>query len=121
MSFTPYAEPADLVTWQGLDLDAPPADYARRLRAATFVVAEACAMNPYTDVPNPDQVQPLNDATCAQAAWWIAEGVAVDALPVGGPAPVKKSTMLGADVEYDTTKATAISRSISGAQLAPQA
>lgn len=117
MALTVYATPGDLASWlQG----SPPANAVRLLRSATFVIAEACARNPYGDTPSDTDAPVLKDATLAQASSWIALGINPDALGIDGPAPLKKSTMLNADIEYDT-KAAVEARSQAARELAPQA
>lgn len=96
-----YATAGDLATWLST---AAPADADVLLRSASIRVAKACMRNPYTDSPDDAAVAPLRDATCAQAASWIALGI--DPAKLGldpSAAPVKKSSILGADVERDTT------------------
>lgn len=113
-----YAAVEDLAAW--LTPTDVPETATRLLRAASFVVAEACNRNPYTDTPTTADAPALNDATCAQAASWIALGIDPDALGLDGPAPIRKSSILGADVEYDT-KASVEARSLAARELAPQA
>lgn len=100
MAATVYAAPADLAKWLGT---AAPGNALPLLRSASLVVAEACDRNPYGDVPAAGDVQPLNDATCAQAASWISLGINPDAQGADGEAPVKSSSMLGNEVTYDTS------------------
>lgn len=100
-----YAASSDLGTWLNAT---PPTNAASLLRSASLRVARACMRDPYTDQPGPTETQPLNDATCAQAASWIALGI--DPVKLGldpGLAPVKSSTILGAEVVRDTTGQTA--------------
>lgn len=118
MTFAPYATAADLSDW--LRPDPIPDNAPKLLRAATFVVAEAANRNPYGEPPTGDDVAPLRDAACAQAAAWKTLGIDPDALGIDGPTPVKKTSMLGADVEYDT-KASVEARSQAARELAPQA
>lgn len=117
MALTVYATPSDLASWlQG----SPPTTVVPLLRSATFVIAEACARNPYSDTPTGTDAAVLRDATCAQVAAWVALGINPDAVGIDGPAPVKKSSILGADIEYDT-KAAVEARSQAARELAPQA
>jgi hypothetical protein len=113
-----YATPDDLKTWLGLA--DPPANAAARLRSATFVVAVACNRNPYSpDAPTVADAAVLKDATCAQAASWVALNVDPAALGIGS-APVKKSSILGGDVERDTT-GQAAALAAATRELAPEA
>lgn len=95
-----YATVDDLTDW--LDLQCSPGQDAlsRYLRYATIVVGRACYRNLYSgDTSFP---QPLIDATCAQVASWVSLGT--DPAKLGlDKAPVKKSSILSADVERDTT------------------
>lgn len=90
------------------------------LRAASYVIGEATNRNPYTDTPDTTSAAVLRDATLAQAASWITLGIDPDALGIDGPAPVSRSSILDATVEYDTKAATA-ARSLAARELAPQA
>lgn len=77
------------------------------LRSATILVARACERDLYTDSPTGTDAQALADATCAQAATWIALGVDPAKAGTDFPAPVKSSTVLGANVQRDTTAQSA--------------
>jgi hypothetical protein len=72
------------------------------LWTATFRVANACNRNPYSDTPTGATAAALRDATTAQAAFWATVGTDPDA---GGldVAPVKRSVLLDATIETDTT------------------
>lgn len=98
MTFFPYATATDLDEW--IDGDAP--DNADALlRSATIRVARAC------NLALPDaagDVDPaLRDATCAQAATWVALGIdpAKGGTDIAGP--VKRSVILDAHVDRDTS------------------
>lgn len=121
MALTVYATVEDLTGAEPPWVLTAPDDVERFLRAASFVVAEACNRNPYNDAPAGDTATALRDATCAQAASWIAVGVDPDTLGVGGPQPVRRSKILSGEVEYDTTAAKAAVRSLAQGDLAPQA
>lgn len=95
-----YATVAQLRIWLGLAPDAEVLNAVSKLRSATIRVAQACHLSPYDAGPS-DNDQALQDATCAQAATWLALGIEPSAAGLD-TAPVKKSTMLGDDVERDT-------------------
>lgn len=97
-----YADVDQLKTWLGLADDQPdPTNGVIKLRSATILVARAANLNPYDPV-TASNVQPLQDATCAQAATWLTLGIEPGALGLD-TAPVKKSSILGDSVERDTT------------------
>lgn len=96
-----YATVGDLRAWLGLANDEPdPVNATSKLRSATILVAQAANVSPY-DTPPEANVQPLQDATCAQAAEWVRLGIEPGALAAGSGA-VKRSTILDATVERDT-------------------
>lgn len=117
MALTVYATESDLDSFGLANI---PDEVDRYLRAATFDIAEATNRNPYTDVPSDTDAPVLRDATCAQIAAWVALGIDPDRRSVDGAQPVKKSTILSADVEYDTTVRDE-GRSLAGRKLMPQA
>jgi hypothetical protein len=96
-----YAVKSDLSDWLPATVNMPQ-DPTSLLRSATFIVAQACNRNPYTDTPTDPAKAALRDATCAQVQSWLTLGIAPAAVGLDS-APVKKSTILGADVEHDTT------------------
>lgn len=99
-----YATTADLAAWL-VDVTLPD-DAVRLLRSASLRVALACQRDPYIDTPATTEVAPLRDATCAQAAVWVTLGVSPDA--VGSTSGVvKRSTILSATVERDTSVSAA--------------
>lgn len=91
----------------------------RYLRSATFIIARACNVNPYGYVIPASSVDPLRDAVCAQISSWLALGIDPAALGLD-KAPVKKSSILGADVERDTSGQVAALQ-VAAAQLCPEA
>lgn len=112
-----YATLDNLATWL---TDAPPANADQLLRSASILIARACMRNPFTDIPTVADTEPLKDATCAQAAFWVALGIDPATSGVAAAGPVKKSTILGGDVERDTTgQNTALMEAAS--TLAPEA
>jgi len=115
---TAYATSDDLAASPWLD-DAPPANADRLLFWATFVVAVATNRDPYTDTPSNTDAEVLRDATCAQAASWIASGVDPARLGLSGGA-VKSSKILTGEVTYDTTGAGAALLA-AARELAPEA
>jgi hypothetical protein len=114
-----YATEQDLVDGDWLP-GAPPAAVDRFLRSATFVVARAANRNPYGDVPTGADVITLRDATCAQAASWIALGIDPQMLGIDGPPLLKRSEILTGKLEYDTA-AHAKARTEAVSELAPEA
>lgn len=72
MALVPYAEPTDLAAWTNEDA---PANAVPLLRSATILVARACQLDPYAALPIGETGDALRDATCAQAAYWAANGV----------------------------------------------
>lgn len=113
---TPYATLSDLADWTG---ETAPANGDILLRTATTLVARAAGRNPYIDAPAPADVEPLRDATTAQAAAWIAAGVTPAALGIDS-APVKGEKLGSADITYDTA-GQAEARATAATQLAPEA
>lgn len=97
-----YATVGQLMSWLGLADDLPdPVNAASKLRSATILVALATNASPY-DTPPAENVQALQDATCAQAAEWVRLGIEPGALPLGSGG-VKRATILDATVERDTS------------------
>lgn len=97
-----YATVDDLAAGNPPWVATPPGNAGQLLRSASLTVAYACYRSPYTDAPSTADAAVLKDATCAQAAAWVALGLNPDAAGLDF-APVKKSSILGADVEHDTT------------------
>ena len=102
-----YAVPDDLAAWTG---SAAPANATPLLRSASLLVRDATASAFYaadtTGLPtDPGTLQAFKDATCAQAAFWAANGIdpAAGALPTAG---VLRGKKLGsASLDYDTAAA----------------
>lgn len=102
-----YAVPDDLAAWTG---SAAPANATPLLRSASLLVRDATASAFYaadtTGLPtDPATLQAFKDATCAQAAFWAANGIdpAAGALPTAG---VLRGKKLGsASLDYDTAAA----------------
>lgn len=105
MALVQYATELQLATWLEVDDESSPDNAVALLRSATIAVAKACNRNPYNDTPTDTEAAPLGDATCAQVASWLALGVDPDKAGTDMPGPVKKSSILGGDVERDTTAA----------------
>jgi hypothetical protein len=96
-----YATEQDYADW--ITPDGEPADgVLHLLRSATFVIAWACNRNPYQDTPSDTDADPLRDATCAQVQSWLALGVTPANAGIVAASIVKKSSILAADVEFDT-------------------
>jgi hypothetical protein len=96
-----YATEADYAAW--ITPNGEPADgVLHLLRSATFVIAQAANRNPYQDTPSDTDAAPLRDATCAQVQSWLALGVTPANAGIVAASIVKKSSILAADVEFDT-------------------
>lgn len=99
-----FATTQNLDDWLGEEVQAPD-DSPQLLRWATVIVARAANLDPYQAVAD-SAAQALADATCAQASPWAqltARPWTVSTGLTPGTAPVKKSSILGADVEVDTS------------------
>lgn len=117
MAIQPYATTSDLSGWLP-DGTAMPDNATALLRSATIRMANACNRSPY-DTPTSTDAGPLADATCAQAASWVALSMnpAAQGLDI---APVKQSKIFTGDVTYDTT-GQAEARQTAAADLCPEA
>lgn len=111
-----YATDAQLTAWLAC---APPSDAALYLRSASIVVAKAGNRDPYNDSPSTLEAAVLADATCAQVQSWLALGIKPWALGLD-VSLVKKSAILGADVERDTT-GRAAGLQCAASDIAPEA
>lgn len=101
-----YATETDLTSADPPWVADPPASTDVLLRWASIAVADACQRDLYVDAPSPDAAAVLRDATCAQVAAWVALGVDPAKSGTDFPAPVKRSTILDATVERDTSSQT---------------
>lgn len=100
-----YATSAQLDEW----LDGPlPANATTLLRSASLLVRGATVASVYDVDPaglptDPAVLAAFRDATCAQAAMWVAAGID----PVGGgvasSAPVRSKKLGSGSVDYDTS------------------
>jgi hypothetical protein len=102
-----YATSGDLAAWTGTTA---PANATSLLRSASLLVRDATASAFYaadtTGLPTDTAtLQAFNDATCAQAAYWAANGIdpAAGALPTAGVLRGKK--IGSASLDYDTAAA----------------
>lgn len=112
-----YATADDYAAWVS-PAAGPTEDVVTMLRSATFLIAWACARNPYNDVPASSDAPPLRDATCAQVQAWLTLGVTPEDAGLAVGTVVKRASILGAEVENDTTgRLTALQEA--AAQLAP--
>lgn len=100
-----YASGTDFTTWSGTPA---PANIDSLLRSASLLVRGATIASIYsTDangIPSDGRVlAAFRDATCAQAAMWVAAGID----PVGGgvasSAPVRSKKLGSGSVDYDTS------------------
>lgn len=98
-----YATVPDFDLW--IAPDVAPNNAVRLLRSASLIVGLACFRSVYADdSPSAGDAPVLRDATCTQAASWAALGINPDQLGLTtASAPVKKSSILSADVERDTS------------------
>lgn len=110
-----YASGDQLAAWLGTTA---PSNAGQLCRSATILVAAACYRDPYTDSPSDVEAPVLRDATCAQAATWIALGVDPSAAGVDS-SPVKSSKIGTGSVERDTTTLAA-ARLAAVTELAPE-
>lgn len=95
-----YATTENLSAWLSADSLTDGDTMERDLRYASIVVARACNLSLYSG--DTEFLPPIVDATCAQAASWIA--LDFDPSKLGlDKAPVKKSSILSGDVERDTS------------------
>lgn len=116
MALQTYATADDLSPW----VDTEPDAIDRYLLAASIVVAKACNVSPY-DPPADTAVEPMRDATCAQVQAWVVLGIQPGSLGLDPAiAPVKKTSINGADVERDTNGNLAALQSAAN-DIAPQA
>lgn len=99
MAFTSYATVDQLSAWlsQTTVCDVP-ANATGLLRSATLLVARELNESAYGTVTID---QPRIDATCAQAASWIASDIDPAAGPVGVAKTVKSKGVDGATITYD--------------------
>lgn len=105
MALVPYATKQQLADWldaAGMSLPDNPDGY---LRSATFRVAQACNISPYSGAAGDS---PLADAVCAQVASWVALGVDPNKNGLDLPGPVRQSSILDAKVVRDTTALNAL-------------
>lgn len=68
-----HATEQDLTDWLAGSGLAVPADADRQLERASLLVDRATVAARY-DPDDPDIIQALSDATCAQVEWWLASG-----------------------------------------------
>jgi hypothetical protein len=101
MPLVSYATPEDLAAWLLPDDESTVENAEGLLRAATIIVAKACHISPYSTATG-DTSDPLHDATCAQAASWIALGIDPDRAGLTATGSVKRSELFTGKVEYDT-------------------
>ncbi len=116
----PYASADDLAAW----LEAPvPDNVDQLLRSATLLVAGQHGIdeNPYVVTAN----QPRKDATCAQAAAWIASGIDPASRGLSDTAPVKSKRIGSASIDRDTSLSASVTafekRAAIAEQLCPEA
>lgn len=104
-----YATAAELATW--MDADAPD-NATALLRQASILVGRACRNDLY-DVDgsgkpsDPDLVEAMRDAVCAQAEYWVVAKVNPIAGAGGVVGVITEVTLDGATRKADTTAAVA--------------
>ncbi|WP_127572774.1 hypothetical protein [Georgenia faecalis] len=119
-----YATPADLAT--GDWLEDTPANAARLLRAASTLVANATRTAVYdvdTDgMPTGRAAEAMRDATCAQAATWVALGIdPAKGRADDGSKTVAAKTIRGASFQYAVYASTAEARQAAATTLTDEA
>lgn len=115
MAMIVYANAADYGNWTQTAL---PDGIDQLLRSASLRVARACMRDPYNDSPTGEAVDALRDATCAQAAAWLALGVSPDAAGLDTRVTVESKIGTGS-VKYDAIPAADVQSAV--ADLAPLA
>ncbi|WP_350347257.1 hypothetical protein ABIQ69_11510 [Agromyces sp. G08B096] len=121
---TTLAEPADLAAWTGTDA---PTNAAQILRSCTSLVLDETKTATYPVDPetglstDTDVKNALRDATCIQAAAWVA--LKIDPATGGVLAQsVKKRKELGtAVIEYADSASAAAARAQAYRELVPEA
>lgn len=107
-----YATKDDVTTWVG---EEPDVDVTAMIRKASILVGHACRNDLYTldgagKPSDPDLVEAMRDAVCAQVDYWVAAGINPSA-GAGGVGLVKTEMSVdGATVKYDTTGVVAASQ-----------
>jgi hypothetical protein len=101
-----YATTADLATWTQ---QAAPANAVQLLRSASLLVREATASAYYQVDANKlptdtDILEAFKDATCAQAAFWAANGIDPNA-PLAQQGVLNQKAIGSARLGYDTAGA----------------
>lgn len=106
MTLTVYATTDQLDAWlAGTDVCVP-ANAARQLRSATFIIARAINESPYDPSVVVDEVR--QDATCAQVTAWIVAGIDPSSGGLSNTAPVKSKSNDGASIDYDTSLSASV-------------
>lgn len=100
-----YANPTDLETWTGQTVD--PGEVTPLLRHASILVHRVVRNDIYDTDPSgkpsdPDLLEAMREATCAQAEVWMQLGIQ----PAGGLAAMEPqitaTSVDGASVSYDS-------------------
>lgn len=119
-----YATETDLIAW--VAPDDHPANARRLLRSASLLVRRATMTAVYATASgglpsDPDLVTAFRDATCAQAAAWVAQGID----PAGGAAGTSgvptSSSIGGGSVSYAVPPAALDARATAASQLCDEA
>ncbi|GAA1051400.1 hypothetical protein [Arthrobacter russicus] len=118
------AQPDDLKNWTGVD---PPLNAAHFLRSATSLVLVASGASYYATDPatgmatDPVVAKTLSEATCIQAAAWIALGIdpATGGVIVAGVA--SKKSIGTASIDYADAGRAAQAKAQAVEQLVPEA
>jgi hypothetical protein len=118
-----YADKDALTDWMGTD---PPPNALLLLRSASILVSRATLtarydVNASGHASDPDVIDALRDATCSQAALWIAASID----PAAGttqPAatPVSSKSIGSASVSYDTSESASVTAMTARASAATQ-
>lgn len=101
-----YATAADLAKWTQ---QAAPANAVQLLRSASLLVRDATkacfyAVDSNNMPTDATTLQTFNDATCAQAAFWAANGIDPSA-PLAVPGVLNQKAIGSARLGYDTAGA----------------
>jgi hypothetical protein len=122
-----YATTTDLTNWTG---GAAPTNATQLLRSASLLVRDATAAAFYdadsTGLPTDTTTkQAFNDATCAQAAFWAANGIDPTAGGLTTTGVLRGKRIGTASLDYDTAAVSSVAamnaRLASAKQLCPEA
>lgn len=98
-----YADASDVSAWTG---QPEPDGVTQLVRSASVLVESACRADLYDTDPaglpvDPDVVEAMRDAVCAQVALWVSAGIDPVAGAAGVEASVTSSRILDGQVSFD--------------------